>query len=200
MIIEFKPLPKNWSYLLNRKTVKQLIIDLEIDCCLVKYLGTGGKLKKITSGLYSVGGFDARGLETGWCFRLQMWGLPQYGSVSAPSPRPRLWLRLPSPKLGRGVGGEGKINDFALTEPYWQMWGLPDRVLADRHQEFSILIQEDIKAFAIDRQSDIPASNYPHLKRQFFLRVEGDNLVPRFSTRKIEGIDDKWANRSPWWT
>jgi hypothetical protein len=151
MIIEFKPLPTNWSYLLNRKTVKQLIIDLEIDCRLVKYLGTGGKLKKITSGLYSVGGFDARGLETGWCFRLQM-------------------------------------------------WGLPDRVLDNRHQEFSILIQEDIKAFAIDRQSDIPASNYPHLKRQFFLRVEGDNLVPRFSTRKIEGIDDKWANRSPWWT
>jgi hypothetical protein len=23
-----------------------------------------------------------------------------------------------APKLGRGVGGEGKINDFALTEPY----------------------------------------------------------------------------------
>jgi hypothetical protein len=46
-------------------------------------------------------------------------GFFQYGSVSAPSPRRRLWLRLPSPKLGRGVGGEGKINDFALTEPYW---------------------------------------------------------------------------------
>jgi hypothetical protein len=43
----------------------------------------------------------------------------QYGSVCAPSPRRRLWLRLPSPKLGRGVRGEGKINDFALTEPYW---------------------------------------------------------------------------------
>jgi hypothetical protein len=45
----------------------------------------------------------------------------QYGSVSVPSPRRRLWLRLPSPKLGRGVGGEGKINDFALTEPYWEL-------------------------------------------------------------------------------
>ena len=151
MRIEFKPLPTNWSYLLNRKTVKQLIIDLEIDCRLVKYLGTGGKIRKITSGLYSVGSFDARGLETGWCFRLQM-------------------------------------------------WGLPDRILTDRHQEFSILIQEDIKSFAIDLQSNIPASNYPPLNLRFFLRVEGNNLVPIFSTRKIEGIDDKWANRLPWWT
>jgi hypothetical protein len=39
-----------------------------------------------------------------------------------PSPRPRLRLWLPSPKLGRGVGGEGKpishshnISEFGIA-------------------------------------------------------------------------------------
>jgi hypothetical protein len=38
-----------------------------------------------------------------------------------PSPRPHLWFRLPSPKLGRGVGGEGtgfrSHTHAALTPP-----------------------------------------------------------------------------------
>jgi hypothetical protein len=77
MQIEFKTLPIGWSYLLNRKTVKQLFADLDIDCHLVEYLGTSRKPSKITSRrLYSAGGLDARGLEMGWCFRLQLCGLP----------------------------------------------------------------------------------------------------------------------------
>jgi hypothetical protein len=59
---------------------------------------------------------------------------PQYGSVSRPHPAVASGSGSPlscrffilgepqnknaAPKLGRGVGGEGKINDFALTEPY----------------------------------------------------------------------------------
>jgi hypothetical protein len=49
-----------------------------------------------------------------------------------PSPRQILRLWLPSPKLGRGVGGEGKVDrlfkpdlfgvvlGIILTEPYFQ--------------------------------------------------------------------------------
>ncbi len=150
MIIEFKPLPPNWSYLLSRKTVKQLIADLEIDCRLVEYMGTSRKPAKITSGLYSAGSLDARGTETGWCFRLQM-------------------------------------------------WGLPDLVIGDRQAEFSIIIREDIQTFVSDRQQEVIATNYPPLDRRFFFRVEDDRLVPSFSTWKIAGIEDMWANRSPWW-
>jgi hypothetical protein len=149
--IEFKPLPVHWSYLLIRKVVKHLVADLDIDIRLVQYLGTGGKPTKITPELYNAGGLDARGVETGWCFRLQL-------------------------------------------------WGLPDRILADRQEELSTLMQADIKAFVLDRKLDIPAANYPPLDRRFFFRFEDDKLVSGFSTWKIEGIEDKWANRSPWWT
>lgn len=151
MKIEFKKLPTHWSYLLSRKAVKQLFADLDIDCHLVEYLGTDRKPSKITSGLYSAGGLDARGLETGWCFRLQL-------------------------------------------------WGLPDRILSDRQEELSVFIQEDIRAFVMNRKLEIPASSYPTLDRRFFLRYEGDRLVPNFSTWKIEGLEDLWAKRSPWWT
>jgi hypothetical protein len=149
--IEFKPLPVHWSYLLSRKVVKQLVADLDIDIRLVQYLGTGGKPTKITPELYNAGGLDARGVETGWCFRLQL-------------------------------------------------WGLPDRILADRQQELSTLMQEDIKAFVLDRQTEAPASLHPPLDRRFFLRFEEDNLIPDFSTWKIEGWWDISANNSPWWT
>jgi hypothetical protein len=149
--IELKPLPTHWSYILSRKVVKQLVTDLDIDCRLVQYLGTKRKPTKITSGLYSAGGLDARRLETGWCFRLQL-------------------------------------------------WGLPDRILADRQEELSTLMQEDIKAFVLDRQMETPASLYPPVDRRFFLRLKDDYLVPTFSTWKIEGLEDKWASRSPWWT
>jgi hypothetical protein len=118
---------------------------------LVQYLGTGGKPPKITAGLYNAGGLDARGVETGWCFRLQL-------------------------------------------------WGLPDRILADRHEELSTLMQEDINAFVLDRQMETPASLYPPVDRRFLFRLKDDCLVPNFSIWKIEGIEDKWANRSPWWT
>jgi hypothetical protein len=150
VLIDFKPLPTNWSYLLSRKIVKQLFIDLDIDCRLVQYIGTGGKPPKITAGLYNAGGLNARGVTAGWCFRLQL-------------------------------------------------WGLPDRILADRQEELSTLMQADIKAFVLDRKLDIPAANYPPLDRRFFFRFEDDKLVSDFSTWKIEGIEDKWANRSPWW-
>jgi hypothetical protein len=56
---------------------------------------------------------------------------PNTVRLMQPSPRRRLWLRLPSPKLGRGVGGEGKINDFALTEPYWDVSRSPALKLSD---------------------------------------------------------------------
>jgi hypothetical protein len=148
--IEFKLLPTHWSYLLSRKVVKQLVADLDIDVRLVQYLGAGGKPTKITPKLYNAGGLDVRGVETGWCFRLQL-------------------------------------------------WGLPDRVLADRYEEFSMLMQEDIKAFVLDRQTEVPASLYPPLDRRFFLRFEDDRLVPSFSTWKIEWLDDMWASKSPWW-
>jgi hypothetical protein len=149
--IKFKPLPSHWSYLLSRKVVKQLVADLDLDCRLVRYLGTGGKPAKITSGLYSAGGLEARGIETGWCFRLQM-------------------------------------------------WGLPDRILFDHGEELSIFMQEDIRAFILDRKLELPAVNYPPLDRRFLLRFEDEKLMPRFSTWKIEGIDDKKAKRSQWWT
>ncbi|PSB59418.1 hypothetical protein [Chamaesiphon polymorphus] len=151
MQIEFKPLPAHWSYLLSCKVVKQLVADLDIDCRLVQYLGTSNKPSKITSGLYSAGGLDARSMETGWCFRLQL-------------------------------------------------WGLPDRILADRQEELSILLQEDIQAFVLDRHRDLPAALYPPLDRRFFLRFKDNNLVTDFSTWTLEEIEDKWANRSPWWT
>jgi hypothetical protein len=149
--IEFKPLPVHWSYLLSRKVVKQLVADLDIDCRLVQYLGTKRKPTKLTPGLYSAGGLDAPGIETGWCFRLQL-------------------------------------------------WGLPDRILADRQEELSTLMQEDIKAFVFNRQMETPASLYHPVDRRFFFRLKDDYLVPNFSIWKIEGIEDKWANRSPWWT
>jgi hypothetical protein len=150
MQIEFKPLPKHWSYLLSRKTVKQLVADLNIDFHLVEYLGARRKPSKMTR-IYSAGGLDARGLETGWCFRLQL-------------------------------------------------WGLPDRILSNQQEELSAFIQEDIRSFVMDRNLEIPASSYPTLDRRFFLRFEDDLLVPGFSTWKIEGLEDLWAKRSPWWT
>jgi hypothetical protein len=150
--IDFKPLPANWSYLLSRKVVKQLVTDLDIDCRSIEYMGTGNKPSRSSLGFsYYAGSLNTRGVETGWCFRLQL-------------------------------------------------LGIPDRVLADRQEELSILMQEDIKAFMLDRQIEVPASLYPPLDRRFFLRLKDDNLVPNFSTWKIEGIEDKWANRSPWWT
>jgi hypothetical protein len=151
MQIEFKTLPTGWSYLLSRKTVKQLVADLDIDCHLVEYLGTRRKPSKITSGLYSAGGFDSRGLETGWRFRLKL-------------------------------------------------CGLPDRILSNQQEELSTFVQEDIRAFVMDRKLEIPALSYPTLERRFFLRFEEDLLVPGFSTWKIEGLEDLWAKRSPWWT
>jgi hypothetical protein len=151
MQIEFKTLPTGWSYLLSRKTVKQLVTDLDIDFHLVEYLGTRRKPSKITSGLYSGGGLDARGLETGWCFRLQL-------------------------------------------------CGLLDRILSNQQEELSAFMQEDIRVFVTDRKLEIPASSYPTLDRRFFLRFEEDLLVPGFSTWKIEGLEDLWAKRSPWWT
>jgi hypothetical protein len=149
--IEFKPLPTHWHYLLSSKVVKQLVADLDIDCHLVQYMGTDRKPAKITSGLYSAGSLHARGIETGWCFRLQMWGIPEL-------------------------------------------------ILCGREEELSTIIQEDIREFVLDRKMDLPALIYPPLDRRFFFRVKDDNLMPRFSTWKIEGIEATWANRSPWWT
>jgi hypothetical protein len=152
MQIEFKPLPTHWSYILSRKVVKQLVVDLDIDCRLVQYTGTGLKPSKSTIGYssYCAGGFNARGLETGWCFRLE--------------------LR-----------------------------GLPDRIVSNQQEELSAFMQEDIRAFVMDRKLEIPASNYPTLDRRFFLRFEDDRFLSRFSTWKIEGLEDLWARRSPWW-
>jgi hypothetical protein len=153
MQIEFKPLPTHWSYLLSRKVVKQLVADLDIDCRLVLYTGTGLKPSKSTLGYssYYAGGLDARGLETGWCFRLQL-------------------------------------------------CGLPDRIVSNQQEELSVFMQEDIRTFVTDRKLEIPASSYPTLDRRFFLRFRENCLVPGFSTWKIEGLEDMWAKRSPWWT
>jgi hypothetical protein len=150
--IEFKSLPSHWSYLLSRKVVKQLVADLDIDCRLVQYMGTLGKPRKSTLGYsYYAGGLDARGIEVDWCFRLQL-------------------------------------------------WGLPDRILSDCKEDLIALIQEDIRAFILERKIQVPASAYPPLDRRFFFRVKDDNLMSEFSTWKIEGVEDTWANRSPWWT
>jgi hypothetical protein len=149
--IEFKPLPAHWSYLLSRKATKQIFIELDVDCRLVEYMGTGRKPSKLTAGLHSAGDFDARRISTGWCFRLQL-------------------------------------------------WGISDQIIAGCQAEFGIIIADDIRAFILKRKTDVVDSTVFPVKRQFFFRVQEGTLTPSFSTVKIEGLDEIWANRSPWWS
>jgi hypothetical protein len=76
MEIKFKQLPPHWSYLISKRTTKELIAGMNIDCRVIEYMGTGKKPGKIITGLYFAGNLEARLMETNWCFRLSLWGLP----------------------------------------------------------------------------------------------------------------------------
>jgi hypothetical protein len=150
MEIEFKPLPKHWSYLISSGTAKRIVHEMDIDCRLVQYMGTQKKPAKIIDGLYSVGNLDARLIEANWCFRLRL-------------------------------------------------WGLPDQIISSFKEKLGMFIAEDIKSFVLDRKMEFVGSTSFSLDRRFYFRIVDNNFLPEFSTKTIRGIDEKWANRSPWW-
>jgi hypothetical protein len=106
-------------------------------------------------------------------------------------------------KLTPGLYGAGSIQARAVAAGWCyrlRLWGLPDPVLGEQRHELGALVREDIATFVGNREADPQDPTATPLERRFFFQ-EGDGVLqPGFSTHKIEGVYETWAQRTPWWT